>query len=190
MPPAARRRVSPEDRQDELLDATVRVFERHEFQDVNVTAIAKEAGISMGLLYHYYPDCQALFVAAFERLARNVVRACLAGANGDGFRFVRSSLEAYFDYATRHPATVRVILRPARVAAGLEGMNDQLNEQMATLLTRVLSLDSGDVNAAVGLRAWLAYVDASILAMLSGTALERERFTATALRVLRAAASS
>jgi len=46
--------VSPQDRRQQILDASVRVFARRGFHACRVSDIADEAGVAHGLLYHYF----------------------------------------------------------------------------------------------------------------------------------------
>lgn len=58
-----------DERRRELLDAARVVFGRKGFAAAKITDVAAQAGISYGLLYHYFPDKEALFVATIEASA-------------------------------------------------------------------------------------------------------------------------
>jgi AcrR family transcriptional regulator len=177
----------PEERRRELLAAAVRVFERVPYAQVDIALLAREAGMSSGLLYHYYPSKQALFDAAFEHLARSVVAACYASAQGAGYRFVASCLEAYLDYAAQHPHAVQLILQPSPASGSGAELNGRLNRELSVLLAEVLELGADDVERRVALRGWIAFVDAGVLALASGEKLDRARFSQRAMRVLKSA---
>jgi AcrR family transcriptional regulator len=51
---ASRIRLSPEQRRVQLLDLGVRLFSRRSLDELSVDVLAQEAGISRGLLYHYF----------------------------------------------------------------------------------------------------------------------------------------
>jgi len=183
---SGRRRLTLDERQDELLDAAKRVFERIPYEEVNIASIAREAKISMGLLYHYYSGKRAIFDAVYARLAETVVQACVERAGGEGYRFVSSCLDAYLDYATAHPKAVRMILQPG-LGASDAAFNAGLNQRFAKLLATLLHIEKCDVERHVAIAAWLSYVDTSVLAILDGAALDRERFKQSAIRVLKSA---
>ena len=46
-----------------LLDAATKVFARMGFAGARMADIAREAGVAHGLLYHYFPDKESVFVA-------------------------------------------------------------------------------------------------------------------------------
>jgi AcrR family transcriptional regulator len=53
---APRRRLSAEDRRRQIIAATVSVLSRCGYQDTSLAAIASEAGVAKGLLWHYFAD--------------------------------------------------------------------------------------------------------------------------------------
>jgi len=72
VPPATRPRRRPRQARSRLtveaiLDAAARVFERHGYAAGTTNRIAERAGISIGSLYQYYPNKDAILVALVER---------------------------------------------------------------------------------------------------------------------------
>jgi AcrR family transcriptional regulator len=55
-----------------LLDAAARLLVREGYAGVNTNAIAKQAGISIGSLYQYFPSKDALIAAVHERHALQI----------------------------------------------------------------------------------------------------------------------
>ena len=62
-------RLDVEERRRRLLELGTELFARHEYSALSMSAIAREAGISKALLYHYFPSKQAYFVATLEEKA-------------------------------------------------------------------------------------------------------------------------
>ncbi|MDT7795553.1 MAG: hypothetical protein QOD59_4994, partial [Mycobacterium sp.] len=60
---ASRRRLSPDDRRNELLALGAEVFGQRPYDDVRIDEIAERAGVSRALMYHYFPDKRAFFAA-------------------------------------------------------------------------------------------------------------------------------
>lgn len=63
----ARRRLSPEVRRAQLETATLEVVAAVGYAATGADAIATAAGVSKGLLWHYYDDLDALMAAAARR---------------------------------------------------------------------------------------------------------------------------
>jgi AcrR family transcriptional regulator len=65
----AYRRIK-DSRRDAILSAGLRVFARNGLAATRIGDLAAEARISQGLLYHYFPDKEALFTAIVEGALR------------------------------------------------------------------------------------------------------------------------
>jgi len=63
---------------DSILDATARVLVRHGFDGLTTNAVADLAGCSIGSLYQYFPNKEALVAALFERHAEEMNASVLA----------------------------------------------------------------------------------------------------------------
>jgi AcrR family transcriptional regulator len=84
------------DSQERLERAALTVFARLGFQRATVRDVASEAGVSQGLLYHYFRTKDELLVAVFRRGAEDVATALAAapptGTPAEQFEaFVRTS---------------------------------------------------------------------------------------------------
>jgi AcrR family transcriptional regulator len=61
------RRLGPEERRRQLIDAAFAVFAQRPYEQVTLEEVASAAGVRRGLLYHYFPDGKAqLFAAVYE----------------------------------------------------------------------------------------------------------------------------
>ena len=71
---------SPEIRREEIFDAALRCFNRNGYYKTSIDAIAKEAGISKGGVYHHFVSKKILFIelfhakvnAYFDRVTANI----------------------------------------------------------------------------------------------------------------------
>ena len=76
-------RETPEIRRETLVEATLRCLAREGQAGVSVRKIAAEAGVSIGLINHYFPGLDHLIAAAYEVTATGIVTR-LAQAANDG----------------------------------------------------------------------------------------------------------
>lgn len=72
-----RRRRESERRRRAILDAARRAFGHHGFAGATVEAIAREAGVSNGLLYQFFRNKEHLFEVVVDELIRDWIRAML-----------------------------------------------------------------------------------------------------------------
>ena len=56
------------DRQGRILEAALELLSRHGISGVNIRAVAKEAGVSLGLVNYHYEDKMSLIRAALHRI--------------------------------------------------------------------------------------------------------------------------
>ena len=59
---------------DAVLDAIVRVLKREGLKAVTTNRVAEVAGVSIGSVYQYFPDKQAIFVALHQRHINQIDR--------------------------------------------------------------------------------------------------------------------
>ena len=75
---APRRRRSPEQAREEILDAAERVFVEFQPDQVGLKEVAREAGVSHALITHYFGTYAGLLEAALERRIRGLRETLLA----------------------------------------------------------------------------------------------------------------
>src|SRR3954468_23176509 len=71
--PRTRQDVDREAKVDEILDAAVTRLRDGGYDALSVAAIARELGIAQNAIYWYFPSKDHLFVAALERMLRDIV---------------------------------------------------------------------------------------------------------------------
>lgn len=59
-------RMPEGERREEILAGAIRVAARHEIRGLTVRAVAKEAGVSKGLIFFHFDDQQGLLLALLE----------------------------------------------------------------------------------------------------------------------------
>ncbi|MHB8879646.1 MAG: TetR/AcrR family transcriptional regulator, partial [Myxococcaceae bacterium] len=125
--------------------------------------LARAAGISKGLLYHYFPTKRDYYVASLAYAARRLVDDTLLLPEPDlpAAERLRRGLETYLDFVERHSTAFVALLRGGmgsdpKVTAILERTRatfvDRILEQVpAELATPLVRL---------ALRGWVGFVEA------------------------------
>ncbi len=86
-----------EERRQAILEAALRVWAKRGFDGTSVAEVAREAGLTKGTLYLYFPGKQALLEEALRRYSlRPDVEAGLARLRGQPLRDVVRGLVAVF----------------------------------------------------------------------------------------------
>ncbi len=93
------------DKEAAILAATLRLVSQHGFHGTSMSMIAGEAGVSAGIIYHYFENKDALMAALYRESKRRMSRALLAGYREDAplrARFEQMLLNI-IDHYIAHP---------------------------------------------------------------------------------------
>jgi AcrR family transcriptional regulator len=107
-----RSRLEVDDRRAQLIELGIAVFASRTYDDVSIDDVAREAGISKGLLYHYFPGKRAFYVACLREAADRLVETTTHIDDPAALAIdrLRVALDAYLGYVSRHaPAYVAVL---------------------------------------------------------------------------------
>ena len=101
----SRRRLSPDDRRNELLALGAEVFGQRPYDEVRIDEIAERAGVSRALMYHYFPDKRTFFAAVVRAEGERLFEATNTPPDpGQSlFEQVREGVLAYVRYDEEHP---------------------------------------------------------------------------------------
>jgi AcrR family transcriptional regulator len=75
-------RLPPAERRAQVLEAARVVFERDGFADASTTAVSREAGVTRGLVHHYFGSRRELFLGVLEGLADRLPEAIRTDLEG------------------------------------------------------------------------------------------------------------
>lgn len=172
-PTPARRRLPPEQRRRQVLDAAVRVFSRSGFHDASMDAVADEAGVSKPMVYtHGGGSKEELFARCIRREADRLLTSVSATGDGDGAGTdprtrLFLGLRAFYATVIAHREGWMVLYRQAR-AGSFAGEVFSARSRIVDRVAELLADESVDpvaarpvastlVGAAEGLADW--YLD-------------------------------
>ncbi|MFI0999677.1 TetR/AcrR family transcriptional regulator [Streptomyces galbus] len=187
-----RRRLSTGERREQLLGVGARLFSESPYDDVWIEQVAEIAGVSRGLLYHYFPTKRDFFAAVVERESERML-AMTAPVPGVPVRAqLAAGLDAYLEYVRAHAHGYRAFHRAD--AAGDSGVRRVYRRALAAQERQVLAALAADPEfgpAAQGrpevrlaVRGWLAFTTAVSLEWLRGGDLTREQVRDLCARAL------
>ncbi len=133
-----------EQRRAEIVDALLSVMAKTGYDNATVTAIAKEAGLTSGLLHYHFENKQAILVALVERLVSGLearVEARLEEAGNDSRARIHALIDAHV--AIDDGADPRAVAAWVVVAAEAVRQPDVrrlYSRQIKTTLERLSSL--------------------------------------------------
>lgn len=145
-PSAQRRRLSPEERRNELLALGAEVFGRRPYDEVRIDEIAERAGVSRALMYHYFPDKRAFFAAVVRAEGERLFAATNTPPEPGQtlFEQLRNGVMAYLRYDERHPhGAWAAYLGMGRADPVLRGIEDVDNDRQADRILNRLAESAG-----------------------------------------------
>jgi len=99
-------RLPPDERREQLVALGLELLGRTPPEQVSIEAIARAAGISKGLLYHYFPTKSDFFVAVLRRSREELERRMAPDFSVEmtvGER-LDASIDAFLGYVSEHAA--------------------------------------------------------------------------------------
>ena len=158
-PTSARKRPSQARSQvtvEAILDAAAQVFEARGYAAGTTNRIAQRAGVSIGSLYEYFPNKDAIVVALAEReleRERQEILELLEGSKRDGLAgLLQRFVETVVAFHARSPALHRILFEEAQHPPETHACVLRFEETLAHALAdglrnRRLRIDDADLAA-------------------------------------------
>ncbi len=171
--PARRVRLPHDERRRQLVGIGLRAFADRPLDELKIEDVAREAGISRGLLFYYFPTKRAYYLAVIEAAAKRMFRLLSVPPDLDGHDALRYALRQYFDLVERRAEAYALLAHSAAsadpdVAAIWEGARGRV----AGLMLDALGRD--DSHARLLVRGWLAMVESFALDWVRERPVERD----------------
>lgn len=189
--PAKRTRIRLEtdERRAQLLALAKRSFSDRSYDDVSIDDLARDAKISKGLLYHYFPTKRDLYVAGLSEIADELVAAITTvPADLPPIERVRKSLDAYLEYTTRHARAFVSLMRGGigsdpEVATVIEGVRQRLFDSFLGGSPFAPML-AGDARFETAVRGWIGFVEHASLDWAANPRLTRDELRELLTQIL------
>ncbi|MFD3810793.1 TetR/AcrR family transcriptional regulator [Rhodococcus sp. NPDC058639] len=164
-----RTRLSPQQRRAQLIELGVELLASRSLDQISVEDIADRAGVSRGLLFHYFGSKHDFQVAVVQHVSRDMLERTAPDESLDPMEMLRGTVVAYVDYVTERPDTYVSMLRGS--VSGDPDMRAVFEETRRAMVERTVThLPSIgiDADAAVRLavRGWVAFVEDITIAWL------------------------
>ena len=166
-----RSRLSPDQRRTQLLDLGVSLLATRSLDELTIDVLAEEAGISRGLLYHYFGNKHDFREAVVRRAVDDLVAQTAPPEGGEPLDRLLASVAAYVDYVVANYQGYVSIVRAA--AGGNDALRDLYEEARTSLMERIFTEDAQgqiipDTAAArLMVRGWAAMSEELVLAWVA-----------------------
>jgi AcrR family transcriptional regulator len=124
--------------------------------------IAKEAGISKALLYHYFPSKQDLFLATLGEAAAEVSRLTEPDPSLPPAQALAKSLDAFLAWVDENELAYRKLIESAGSVPEVGALIAEIRDRTSARILAGIGA-SGSAEARAVTRAWLWFMDGAIL---------------------------
>jgi AcrR family transcriptional regulator len=144
-----RTRLAPERRREQLLDLGVRMLGTRTVDELSIELLAEEAGISRGLLYHYFRSKQEFHRAVVRRAADEVIAVTAPPVDGEPLERLAAARVADVDYVWVHYEGYASLVRGA--ASGDPALREIYEETRDALTARIFDATGGAGLPSIGI---------------------------------------
>jgi AcrR family transcriptional regulator len=184
-PAPAYTRLDVDERRRRLLDLGADLFTRHAYDELSMSAIAREAGISKALLYHYFPSKQAFFQATLEQAAAALAERVTPADGLPPAQQLMDSLDAFLGWLEENETAYRKLMQSVASVAEARELVDRVRHQTADLiLAGVTEGRQPPPELRTAVRAWLWFMDGVCLEWLEHRDMERPQVVGLLLGTL------
>jgi AcrR family transcriptional regulator len=170
----AYKRMQVDERRRQLLELGADLFARHSFRELSMTRIAREAGISKALLYHYFPTKRDFFLATLHEAAEEVRRRTEPDPDLPAGEALAGSLDAFLGWIEENETAYRKLMESAGSVPEVGALIDEVRDRTSNRIVAGLGAGADPpprVRAAA--RGWLWFMDGAILDWLEHRDLTR-----------------
>jgi AcrR family transcriptional regulator len=167
-------RLDVDERRRRLLALGAELFTKHSYDELSMAKIAREAGISKALLYHYFPSKEAYFLATLEEKANELAERTQPDPALAPLDQLSGSLDAYLGWIEENASSFDKMIR----SSGVPEVRALLDRVRAETAARIVDGLRGDKPASpllrTAVRGWLGFMDGACLDWIEHHDLDRE----------------
>src|SRR5689334_12748736 len=156
----SRARLTVDERRSQLLDLGRRLFNARPYDAISIDEIAAAAGISKGLLYHYFPSKRQFYVEVVRIGAEHVQRLTAVRPELAPAAQLRESIDSFLTYVEKNASAYGHLLRSGvgtdpEASAIVEGTRRSMVDQ----ILRSIGLADGRPAVRLAVRGWVGFAE-------------------------------
>jgi AcrR family transcriptional regulator len=157
-------RMQVDERRRQLLDLGAELFARHSYGELSMARIAREAGISKALLYHYFPSKQEFFVATLQQGAEEIARRTEPDPELAPHEALTRSIDAFLGWIAENETAYRKMMESVGSIPEVKALVDEIRSATsARILEGIGAPDPAPPQLRAAAGAWLWFMDGAIL---------------------------
>jgi AcrR family transcriptional regulator len=168
------RRLRPEERRQRLLERGAELFAVHSYDELSMREIARAAGISKPLLYHYFPSKRAFFQATLAQAAEELRSRTEPDPNLPPLDQLKGSLDAFLGLIDENALAYRKLMQSVNSVSEVREIVEDVRTRTAARILEGLYSDGAPPKARVAVHGWLWFMDGACLDWIEQRDLSRD----------------
>jgi AcrR family transcriptional regulator len=172
----AYRRLDVDERRAQLVALGERLFTTSAYSELSMARIAREAGISKALLYHYFPSKQAFFEATLQAAAEELREKTEPDPSLPPAQQLERSLDVYLEWIGEHAEAYTKLMITAGEVPEIRAMVEEVRSSTARQILAGVVGEGAPVppGARAAVAGWLWFMDGACLDWIAHRDLSRD----------------
>src|ERR1700709_125208 len=177
-------RLDVDERRRQLLERGAELFTSHPYDELSMTRIAAEAGISKSLLYHYFPSKRAFFEETLSVWAEQLRERTEPNPELPPLEQLKGSLEAFLSLVEENAGAYRNLMDSATGVPEIRDLIDEVRRKTVQRILAELYPSGPPPKARTAVSGWLWFMDGACLNWIEHRDIERAELRDLLLGVL------
>jgi AcrR family transcriptional regulator len=178
------RRLDVDERRRQLLERGAELFTSYPYDELSMSKIAAEVGISKALLYHYFPSKQAYFEETLSTWAEQLRERTEPDPNLPPVEQLKGSLDAFLALVAENAVAYKNLMQSAAGVAEIRALIEEVRLKTAQRILESLYAQEPPPKARTAVSGWLWFMDGACLNWIEHRDIEREELRDLLLGVL------
>jgi len=165
-------RLENDERRRRLLELGAKLFTEHAYDEISMSQIARAAGISKALLYHYFPSKRDYFIATLAGGAEELRRRVEPDPRLPPAEALAASVEAYLAWIEENAEAYEKLFPSAAAVPEVRELVEGVRSATADRILEGIGA-AGNPRARTAVRGWLWFMDGACLDWIAHRDIER-----------------
>jgi AcrR family transcriptional regulator len=174
MPEPSYKRLDVDERRRQLLERGAELFTSHRYDELSMSRIATEVGISKSLLYHYFPSKQAFFEATLGAWAEELRARTEPDPDLPPVEQLSTSLGAFLGLIEENSVAYGNLISSASSTPAIRDLIEEVRRQTAARILAGIYPDGPPPKARAAVSGWLWFMDGACLDWLEHRDISRD----------------
>lgn len=164
------------------MEIGARLFAERPFNDVWIEEVAKAAGVSRGLVYHYFPNKRDFYSAIVRHGMRSAFELTAPDPDLPPDQWITAGIENLLDYVEQNADAFRAVYSGRHSVDDdvREALKEGRNAQIDRMCEYLSPEEPPTVTLRLAIEAWIALLDTMMLQWIDGHQIERAKLVQVA----------